>query len=99
MSDAHLDYHYSATCHTSDLAVLYCLRALCQYAEKGNFPQIGWGGTKEKLWRKNGNQFTVRFTTIEYRDAFLSEGNRLLKGQWKLINTNDNDPATPQRRK
>lgn len=44
MSSNHEKYHYSATCKTDDPAVLHCLRALCQYSEKGEYPQIGWGG-------------------------------------------------------
>lgn len=97
MSAEHKKYHYSATCRTEDAAVLHCLRALCQFAEKGSYPQIGWGGTKESLWRSDNGQFTVRFTRPEYREAFLSEARRLLDTHWQLISINDNDPATPQR--
>lgn len=96
MSD-HQKYHFSATCHTDDAAVLHCLRALCQHAEKGKFPQIGWGGTKQSVWEKDGGKFTVRFTRAEYRQKYLTEARRLLAGHWQLVSTDDNDPATPQR--
>lgn len=97
MSAEHKKYHFSATCNTSDAAALHCLRALCQFAEKANYPQIGWGGTKESTWRNSDGQFTVRFTRPEYRAAFLKEAGRLLGAHWELVSTNDNDPATPQR--
>lgn len=97
MTTDHQLYRYSATCNTSDLAVLHCLRALCQFAEKGRYPQIGWGGTKESLWRASGGNFTVRFTLPKYREVYISEASRLLKGYWTLVRTNDNDQATPQR--
>lgn len=97
MSAEHQKYHFSATCKTDDAAVLHCLRALCQYAEEGNHPQIGWGGTKQSTWRAAGGQFTVRFTQPIYRDKFLKDAARLLPNYWSLIRVNDNDPATPQR--
>jgi len=51
MSSNHCKYHYSVTCKTDDPAVLHCLRALCQYSEKEEHPQIGWGGTKGNIWK------------------------------------------------
>jgi hypothetical protein len=48
MSSEHEKYRYSATCQTNDAAVLHCLRVLCQYAEKGQYPQIGLGRYKER---------------------------------------------------
>ena len=97
MSSNHKKYHYSATCETSDPAVLHCLRALCQYSEKGEYPQIGWGGTKRNLWEANGGKFVVRFTSAGYREQFLAEAERLLSGHWQLIGIDDDDPAKPQR--
>jgi len=97
MSSEHAKYHFSATCHTDDAAALHCLRALCQYAEQGRHPQIGWGGTKQSTWRAAGGEFTVRFTRPEFRDAFLGEAQRLLSGHWRFVKKNDTDPATPQR--
>lgn len=97
MSAEHEKYRFSATCRTDDAATLHCLRALCQFAEEGKYPQIGWGGTKRSAWHAAGGEFTVRFTSIEFRDIFLNEARRLLVGQWQLVSTNDNDPASPQR--
>jgi hypothetical protein len=38
-------------------AVLHCLRALCQWAQRGESnPNIGWGGTGEKSWAEIGNK-------------------------------------------
>lgn len=55
MSANHVDFKYSITCTTNDLAVLHCLRALCQLSEKHAYPQIAWGGTGELEWRAAGN--------------------------------------------
>ncbi len=97
MSSEHEKYHFSATCHTNDTAVLHCLRALCQYAEQGKHPQIGWGGTKQSIWKKSKGEFTVRFTHPVFRDTFLKEAERLLPKLWTLVKTHDGDPASPQR--
>jgi hypothetical protein len=98
MSENHKLYHYSATCKTDDPVVLHCLRAICQFVEKGKYPQIGWGGTTRKSWAKNKNTFTVRFTSPNYRQTFFEEARRLLPSEsWMLITTDDNDPASPRR--
>ncbi len=97
MPTDHERYRFSVTCQTDDLAVLHCLRALCQHVEKFRKPQIGWGGTSEASWRGSSGEFTLRFTSAEYRSKFLSEGERLLKGHWRKLRENDNDPASPQR--
>lgn len=93
----HALYKYSVTCRTEDLAVLHCLRALCQFAERHKAPQIGWGGTGVKEWQANSFNFKLRFTSPEYRTTFLEEANRLLPMRWELIATDDDDPASPQR--
>jgi hypothetical protein len=57
MSD--FDYQrckFSITCQTNDLAVVHCLRAICQFAEKVVMPQIAWGGTKETEWLAAGKK-------------------------------------------
>lgn len=97
MSENHKKYKYSVTLHTSDAAVLHCLRSLCQYCEKSDYPQIGWGGTKQSEWKNQGGNFTLRFTHPNYRKIFLSEASRLLHGSWSLIRLSDNDPASPRR--
>jgi hypothetical protein len=91
-------YHFSATSHTPDVAVLQCLKGLCQWAQRGvRHQQIGWGGCGEKDWLKRGEEVTFRFTSSERRDAWHAKANELLSGRWTLISTNDNDPASPQK--
>jgi len=91
---------YSITCTTDDLAVVHCLRALCEFAITDVKPQIGWGGTKASEWRAAGNQITLRFTTPESRDNFFEQAKRLLPDVlWSEVSRNDNDPARRQRRK
>src|SRR5438093_4532787 len=91
-------YRFSVTCHTDDLAVAYCLRALCHFASDGVKSQIGWGGTKEREWRAAGNQITLRFTSSVRRDGFLREAARLLPANtWREVSRSDNDPARRQR--
>ena len=97
MSTNHAKYHYSITCNTSDATVLHCLRAIAQCVEQAEYPQIGWGGTTQASWKRNNNQFTVRFTDPSFRSAFVLEANRLLSGYWSQISTSNNDPASPQR--
>jgi hypothetical protein len=92
--------HFSVSCHTDDLAVLHCLRALAQHAEESSIPKaITWGGTKESHWERNNHVVTFRFTTPDYRRTFLAEAKRVLPvGSWKKTAENDKDPATRQRR-
>jgi hypothetical protein len=77
--------------------VLFCLRALCQFAEEHPKPQIGWGGTGSADWKRAGGQFKLRFTTAAYRDLFVAEADRLLGGRWTKLGVSDHDPASPQR--
>jgi hypothetical protein len=89
---------FSITCHTDDLAVVHCLRGLCQYAEKGRVRQISWGGTKESEWRAAGNNITLRFTNPVYRDVFVKEAARILpQNSWTEVRRSDADPAHRQR--
>jgi len=89
---------FSITCRTDDLAVVHCLRALCQYAEKGCRPQIAWGGTGEVSWQSAGKAITLRFTAPEYREVFVGKAKRLLpNGSWSEVNRSDNDPARRRR--
>ena len=99
MSDYYYSlYHYSVTCQTNDLAVVHCLRALCQYAEEASYKQIGWGGTGTSEWREAGNQITLRFTKTAYRDKFEQTAKKLLPpGSWSVIRCSDSDPAKRQR--
>jgi hypothetical protein len=99
MSD--FDYQrckFSITCQTDDLAVVHCLRALCEHAEKDGKPQIGWGGTKRSEWLAAEKKITLRFTHPDFREAFVRESHRLLPaGSWSEVSRSDSDPATRQR--
>jgi hypothetical protein len=89
---------YSVTVHTDDLAVVHCLRALCEFAEGGVKGQIGWGGTKRSEWEKAGNKITLRFSSPAFRTTFVEQAKRLLPvSSWREIARNDNDPAHRQR--
>ncbi|GAA4562765.1 hypothetical protein GCM10023176_05190 [Micromonospora coerulea] len=90
---------YSVTLKTDDLAVLHMLRGLTQHCYSGRLPQISWGGTTAKSWRLSDGRATFRFSTSADRSQFLREAERLLPaGTWKLEGTDDNDPASPQRK-
>jgi hypothetical protein len=97
------DYDYqrckfSITCQTSDLAIVHCLRALCQFSEKDGIKQIGWGGASREAWRAAGNKITLRFTHSDYRDTFITEAKRILPANsWEEVDRSDSDPATRQR--
>jgi len=40
----HAEFRYSVRIKTDDLAVLHCLRALSQFAQKTGNKRIPWGG-------------------------------------------------------
>ena len=87
----------SITIKTNDLAVLHCLRALSQYAQRTGNSRIPWGGTKKEDWERDNHCVTFHFSKPEYRSAFIHEAARLLPGElWGIIGTDDADPATPQ---
>lgn len=93
-------YKFSVTCHTDDLAVVHCLRSLCEFAEQSGRRQIGWGGTKKSAWLASANQITLRFTDPAYREAFVLVATWLLPtGSWSVVRKSDKDPARRQREK
>jgi hypothetical protein len=97
MSAEHDDFKFSVTIHTDDLALLGCLRALCQHCQETGNVRIGWGGTKQEDWASGGHKATFRFTAAFKREQFLSEAERLLpKHLWQKVAHSDNNPATPQ---
>jgi len=100
MSDSdYLRCKFSVTIFTEDLAVVHCLRSLCEYAEEGVRGQIGWGGTTRESWIKNGNKITLRFSSPRFRDVFLFKSKNLLApNSWYEDSRSDNDPATRQRK-
>jgi hypothetical protein len=92
----HVNYKYSITIHSNDLAIINCLRALSQYSQKEGNNRIPWGNTKDTDWKRDNNCATFRFTRPEYRDGFLDEINRLLpRGLCKEVRRSDSDPAKP----
>jgi len=97
--DDYRKFKLSVTCQSSDLAVVHCLRALAQWAEKHRHPQIGWGGSGEKEWKGSDGKIVLRFTSEQYRRAFIDKATELLPQRWKVIATNDADPASRRRPK
>lgn len=94
----HAKFHFSVKCHTDDLAVLSCLRALNRWAQKDGNREIGYGGTADKDWQLSNHTVTFRFTSPAFRQSFIQKAEELLLGRWTTISTSDNDPAAPQRR-
>jgi hypothetical protein len=89
-------YHFSATLHTSDAAVLHCLIGMSQWAQRGEkYPQIAWSGCGEKDWRNRGGRATFHFTSAERRAEWHAKAAELLSGKWTLIAMSDNDAAFP----
>ena len=90
---------FSVSVETQDLAVLHCLRSLAQFAEGSKIPKsIPWGGTKEADWRRANCVATFRFTSSDYRAAFLEEVERLLpRHLWQAVGHSDSDPAQRRR--
>jgi len=94
----HKDHHYSITVHTTDLAVLYCLRALVDYAQKTGNTRIPWGGASKENWARNNQNVKFYFSQPDYREYFIEEAIRVLpKGSWSKTKQNDNDPAIPKK--
>ena len=97
VANDHLTFRFSITCHTPDLAVVHCLRALCEWAETNPKRQIAWGGTGKEEWRDSGNKITLRFTNHKNRENFQTKAVELLADRFTTISVSDNDPARPRR--
>ena len=96
----HDNYHYSVSILTDDEALLHCLRALSQYAQVDGNTRIPWGGTKKGDWERENHRATFRFSRTAYRNCFIKEIQRLLPNTlFKIVGTNDSDPAKPQTRR
>ncbi len=93
----HAKFHFSVKCHTHDLAVLSCLRALNRWAQKDGNREIGYGGTKDKDWEASNHNVTFRFTDSTYRQSFIEKAEELLGSRWTTVATSDSDPARPRR--
>jgi hypothetical protein len=61
----HAEYHYSVSIKTDDEAVLNCVRALSQYAQRSGNPRIPWGGTKKEDWKRDDHCVTFHFSKPE----------------------------------
>jgi hypothetical protein len=85
-------FRYSITVETQDDAVLFCLRALWQYAEREPHPSPVLGLTSMGEWRTSDGQITFRFSNPYNRADFLGEATRLLAGKWTRLGTSDDDP-------
>ena len=78
---------YSITCHTNDLAVFHCLRALCDYAE----PSVQSSPQKshETQWRNSGNRITLWFAHSSCLDKFETAAQRILPNDlWSVVEKN-----------
>jgi hypothetical protein len=93
----HAACHFSITIAASDLAVVYCLRALSDYSQDTENSRITWGGTKDDEWQAGAN--ASPFGSLGYRieTTFLATAGRLLPtGSWSEVSRSDADPARPQ---
>jgi hypothetical protein len=84
-------YRYSITVETQDDAVLFCLRALWQYAERHPLAPTTQTMATTGEWRLGEGQITFRFSNPYNRGDFLGEATRLLAGKWTRIAESDND--------
>jgi hypothetical protein len=94
---SHSDFKFSVTLKSDDIGAVYCLRALTDLSQPGGDNKIAWGGTGRKEWARDAHQVTFRFTTPEFRAAFLQEATRLLHDRWSVVRENNDDPARPRR--
>jgi len=85
------EYRYSITVETQDDAVLFCLRALWQYAERHPVPPRAHELTTTDEWRLGDGRITFRFSNPYNRGDFLGEATRLLAGKWIRLASSDND--------
>src|SRR5262245_59199699 len=97
-SPIHELFHYSIECHSDDLPVIYCLRAIAVFAERHPQDKITHGGTGDDDWEAHDHRITLRFTHPEYRKVFRDVANDLLSDRWDETGSSDTDPATPQNR-
>jgi hypothetical protein len=84
-------YRYSITVETQDDAVLFCLRALWQYAERHPTAPNGHDMTMTGDARLGEGRTTFRFSNPYNRGDFLGEATRLLAGKWTRVGTSDDD--------
>lgn len=85
-------FRYSLTVEAQDAAVLYCLRALWQYAEREPHTSSNETFAAANEWRAADGQVTFRFSNPYNRADFLGEATRLLAGKWTRLGASDDDP-------
>ena len=88
------EYRYSITVETQDDAVLFCLRALWQYAERHPLPPSAGELATTDEWRLGEGRITFRFSNPYNRGDFLGEATRLLAGKW-IRHASSDDDAPP----
>ena len=86
-------FRYSITVETQDSAVVYCLRALWQYAERHPASAAAYDVSTTGEWRADDGKITFRFSNPYNRADFLGEATRLLAGKWTRLGTSDDDLA------
>ena len=83
---------FTVTCETHDRAVLYCLRALREFAEPASHGAFGTAAGDVDAWKASDGLITFRFADVKSRDTFLGEATRLLSGKWiRMALSNEGD--------
>jgi hypothetical protein len=85
-------YRYSLTVETQDDAVLFCLRALWQFAERHPSVPSELERSATGEWRRGEGRVKFHFSNPYNRGDFLGEATRLLAGKWTRLGTSDDDP-------
>lgn len=86
-------FPYSVTCHTNDLAVFHCLRALGHYADPG--APVPDPEHREHQWRNAGNKLTLCFSSPAYRNKFKDNARRILpQTLWSVVRESDEVPES-----
>lgn len=89
----HDEHHYSIACESDDLPVIYCLRAIAEFAEKRAPINAAWGNTGRESWEEDGHRVTFHFSCTDYRQIFRDVAGDLLPQRWTEVSCRDDDPA------
>lgn len=92
MSDRHENLPYTIVCETHDAAVVFCLRALCEFAD-GRSDLAPPTAAPSGAWSTSGGSLTFRFGDGRNRALFLGEATRLLPGKWVRLAMTDGENA------
>ena len=74
--------------------MLFCLRALWQYAERHPWSPTHLEISMTGDWSEQERQVTFRFTNPFNRGDFLGEATRLLAGKWTRVGMSDDAAAS-----